>query len=116
MRCTLILALGVVLALLITPSPANAVQTDLVIDRDGMGRRFTAADLLARPDNVLVTVQDSTVGRPTNTRGGDPRALGGPKLARTPPSVRSTISSTVAAAARTPSPPASPVQYRRWAQ
>lgn len=33
-----------------------------------MERRFTAADLLARPDNALVTVQDSTVGRPTKYR------------------------------------------------
>src|SRR3954470_21696820 len=68
MRCTLILALGVVLALLITTPPSNAAEADFVIDRDGMERRFTAADLLARPDNALVTVQDSTVGRPTDYR------------------------------------------------
>src|SRR3982750_4256766 len=49
-------------------SRASRHENDFVIDRDGMERRFTAADLLARPDNALVTVQDSTVGRPTKYR------------------------------------------------
>jgi mono/diheme cytochrome c family protein len=68
MRYTLILALGLILALLTTPHPTNAAQGNLVIDRQGTERQFTAADLLARPDNALVTVQDSTVGRPTSYR------------------------------------------------
>jgi mono/diheme cytochrome c family protein len=68
MRDTLLLTLGVVLALLIAPSPSNAAQAVLVIDRDGMERRFAAADLLARRDNALVTVPDNTVGRPTDYR------------------------------------------------
>src|SRR5690349_6196441 len=68
MRYALILALGVVLALLITPSRSNAAQADLVIDRDGLERRFTAADLLARPDTALVTVQDNIFSHPTSYR------------------------------------------------
>jgi mono/diheme cytochrome c family protein len=47
---------------------SNAALADLVIERDGVERGFTAADLLARPDSALVTVQDNIDGRPTSYR------------------------------------------------
>jgi mono/diheme cytochrome c family protein len=58
-----------ILALLIAASPARAADPPpLVIDRAGAEQDLSAAELLARPDAVSLTFQDSVYPHPTTHR------------------------------------------------
>jgi len=60
--------LTIVLAVLVEPRYTNAAQAVFVIDREGTKRQFTAAELLARPDNAVLSAQDGIVGLPAKYR------------------------------------------------
>jgi mono/diheme cytochrome c family protein len=55
-RSRILVILALELFGLVGPEPAKADQTTLVVVNDAGERRFTAAELLARPDNMLVSV------------------------------------------------------------